>query len=122
MGLIEQIRLDVKSITASLSDFGVEMLLTAPGGATCYITGYHSKHHLGVNEEGKAVNTKNAHISFSESNLTNFSIRNDAGEVSLRDYKVRVKDSTGLDKNYKIDEWFPDETVGLIVCTLSFFE
>jgi len=70
------------------------------------------------------VNTKNAHISFSEQQLIDalYPYRNTGDEVALFNHKIDVKDSTGNIKNYVIREWFPDETIGVILCILGDFE
>ena len=125
MGLIDTINKDILKITTNLNEFGVEMTLTTPDDLISeLITGLHTKHHLAIDTDGNQVNSKNAHISFSESQLTalSYPLRNANGEVDLKDHKVTVKDSTGLDKNYVIREWFPDETIGIIVCILGDFE
>jgi hypothetical protein len=124
MGLIEQAKQDFAAITSSLDGFGREMLLRAPDGQTALIVGLHSKHHLGINTEGARVNSKNAHISFSETVLLaanpTYPVRTgDKMEVNLRKHRVTVKDSTEVDKEYIISEMFPSETVGFIVCILS---
>ena len=123
MGLLDDIREDIRDITTSEESGGVELTLEAPTGEIAVIFGYHSKHHLGVDPEtGKQVNTKNAHCSFSEIVLTElaYPVRVN-GEVSLKGHKVTAKDSSGIDYQYIIREWFPDETVGLIVCILHDF-
>ncbi len=126
-GLIEQAKADVLAITSNPDEFGISMTFTAPepGNETATVVGLHTKHYIGINEEGIAVNTKNAHISVSESLLTDagYPVRNiTSGEVVLKNHKVSVKDSTGVVKNYVIEEWFPDETIGLIVCILGELE
>lgn len=124
MGLREQAKKDIEFITSNLNDFGIEMTFTAPTDETAIITGLHTKHHLGVNTDGEIVNSKKAHVSFSEKFLTdlNYPLRNANGEVDLKSHKVAVKDSTDIVKNYVISQWFPDETVGLIACILVDFE
>ena len=126
MGIIEQAKLDVQDITSNLDGFGVTLTLTAPTSETIDVVGLHTKHHLSLDfETGRALNSTNAHCSFSETELIDLgfiSIRNSKGEVDLKGYKVDIKDSTGTLKNYVIKEWFPDETVGLIVCILGQYE
>jgi len=121
MGLIAQAKADWQAITSNTSEWGVTMTLTAPTGETATINGLHTKHHLGIDmETGRPVNTKNAHVSFSEKLLTDagYPVRNAQGEVSLKGHKVTVADSTGANMTYVIKEWFPDETIGVIVCIL----
>lgn len=122
MGLIETIKQDIQKITTDLSGFGIEINLTTPDDAISVdIVGLHTKHHLGIDTEGNQVNTKNTHIAISEQVLIDlaYPVRNANQEVFLRDHKVLVKDSTGVLKSYVIREWFPDETIGLIVCILG---
>lgn len=124
MGLIEQAKADIQQITSNPDEWGVQITLAAPTSETCVITGLHTKHHLGINSDGQRANSKTASISFSEQLLVDagYPVRNSAGEVSLRNHKVSVKDSTGISKEYHINEWFPDEAIGLIVCILIDFE
>lgn len=122
MGLIEQAKEDIEEITSDLEGFGVEMVLTAPTGEVLPITGLHTKHHLAIDQETmKQVNSKNAHISVSEQFLIDagYPYRNADNEVYLQGHLVTVNDSTGNSCVYVIREWFPDRTIGLIVCILG---
>jgi len=94
------------------------MVFTAPDTSTVTVKGLHTKHYLGIDEEGAAVNSKTAYVSVSEQLFIDagFSIRDAEGEVNLDAYKVAVADSTGSTFNYRIAQYFPDETIGLIVC------
>lgn len=125
MGLIDQAKKDIEQITSNLDGFGVEMTLTAPTSQSITIKGLHKKHHLGIDpEKGVAVNTKTASVSFSEKFLTDqgYPVRNSKGVVDLKKHLVDVKDSTGNSEKYIIEQWFPDETIGLIVCILGTYE
>lgn len=96
--------------------------LITPDGATRADTfGLASKHFINFDTDGLPVNSKNAHICLDESDLVEkgYSARNLTGEISLINHKIEVKDSTGVIKNYVIQETFPDETLGLIVCILG---
>ena len=121
MSLIAQARADIKQITSNLGEFAVDIKLINTTNQIINTKGLHTKIHLGVDTDGNMVNAKKAHISFSEDNILElgFSIRNAKGEVDLRKWKADVKDSTGVVKNYSIQQWFPDETIGLIVCILE---
>jgi hypothetical protein len=124
MSLLDQIRLDIEQITANNQEFAVSATFTSPDGETATINVIHSKHHLGIDTDGNRVNSKNAHISFAENNLTaeGYTVRNAADEVSMINHRVTVADSTGIQKEYVIKEAYPDEMVGLIVCILNDFE
>lgn len=124
MGLREQAKKDTERITSNLNEWGIEMTFVAPTLETATIKGIHSKHHLGIDTDGNAVNSKKAHVSFSEKFLidANYPVRNANGEVDLTGHKVSVKDSTGITKNYIMISYFPNETIGLITCILADYE
>ncbi len=126
MGLIDQAKADIETITSNLNEFAKVMTFTSPTppGQTAIINGLHTKHHLGVNTDGTEVNAENAHVAVSEKALTDkgYTVRNSDGEIDLKDHKVTVKDSTGTDITYVIREWYQNETIGLIVCILGDYE
>lgn len=122
MSLIEQAKKDWQTITTDTSGFGVVINLTTPNDSdTVELKGLHAKHHIGIDTDGNLVNSKNAHISFSEQQLidASYPYRNTGDEVALYNHKISVKDSTGQEKKYVIREWFPDETIGVILCILG---
>lgn len=91
-----------------------------PQAVTVSLTGWSSKHHISFGTDGTLVNAKNAHICLSEADLValGYPVRV-GGEVVLLNHIVAVKDSSGVEKSYVIQEQFPDETIGLIVCILG---
>lgn len=119
MSLLDTIKADIESITSNSNDFGVSITIISPTNVSTTLTGIHTKHHLGIDTDGNMVNSKKASIAFSEKFL---SCRNSNEEVSLTNYRVEVKDSTGIAKNYIVQQWFPDETIGLIVCILEDYD
>lgn len=100
------------------------ILETADGLKTVETTGFVSKHWVNFSSDGLPLNSKNAHICLDEDALVllDYPVRNEDNEVHLQNHKVRTKDSSGGLKEYVIKEWFPDETLGLIVCILSDYE
>jgi len=124
MGLLDQVKIDVQSITTDVDGFSQSATFTAPEGATVTINILHAKHHTGYSEDGERVNTKYASIAVAEKSLSDLSypLRNAQSEVDFESHRVDVADSTGIVKNYVISEWYPDETVGLIVLILGDFE
>lgn len=124
MSLLELAKSDMESITGNTGEFAVDMILITKDKTEINIKGLHTKHHLGIDTDGNAVNSKKAHISFAEKQLTDqaYSIRNTDGEVDLKKWNVKVKDSTGISKTYTMQSWFPDETIGFIVCILEDFK
>lgn len=121
MGLIEQAQQDIRAITTNTSDWSVSIQLTAPDLSVLNTNGLHTKHHLSYDTEGNMINYKNAHISISEDEFidSGYPYRDSSGEVNLSGHLCVVKDSTRQDKEYVIREWYPDETVGLIVMILG---
>lgn len=121
MSLIEAAKNDIKAITTQLTEFAVNMKLIDLEGVEYEVKGVYSKHHIKIDTEGNIVNGKNASFSISEYVLIDldYPYRNNKGEVYLKNHRLVVKDSTGLEKMHVIDQWFPDETIGLIVCILK---
>lgn len=97
---------------------------TVDGLITVETTGFASKHWNNFDTDGLPINSKNAHICVDENDLISksYPVRNQDGEIYLRNHRVRVSDSSNEIKNYLIKEWFPNETLGLIVCILSDYE
>ena len=121
MSILDNARADAAKIMGDSNGFAVAIALTTPSGSqTVSINGIHTKIHMAVSPDGASiVNSKTAHISFSESAAGTFPLRNAAGEVDIKNYKVDVKDSTGVIKLYVVMEAFADEMLGVIVCKLE---
>ena len=124
MGLIDQAKSDWQRFSSDPDLFGISIDFEAPSLETATIVGLATKHNIGVDTEGNLINTKNAHISVSEKLLTDagYPVRNTSGEVDLKGHRIDYIDSTGASKKYVIQQSFPDETVGMIVCILEDFE
>jgi len=122
MNLNDLAKADILTITSNqATGWGKTLAFLAPTGETAEIVGLHTKVRLQFDTLGNYVNTKKAHISFSESLLTDlgYPVRNDAGQVSLVGHLVTAIDSTGTSVQYVVNEWYPDETIGLIVCVIG---
>lgn len=121
MGLIEQAKADIEQITSDVNDFAVPMTWTDTNNVSAEVYGLFTKHHLAVDADGNPTNSRNAHVSVAEQKFIDagITVRNGANQVNLKGHKVTVKDSTGIDHTYTIRQWFPDETIGLIVCILG---
>ena len=122
-GLIEQAKGDWQRFSSDLKTWGTAITLTAPTAEVANIAGIATNHHIGVDTDGNPINTKNAHITISEQLLIDagYPVRMN-NEVSLIEHRVSYKDSTGVTKEYVIEETFPDETIGMITCILNDFE
>jgi hypothetical protein len=125
MNLTEAAQRDWKAITSNTNEWGCVLTFRAPDDSVATVAGLHSKHHLGVDMEQNAVNSKHGHVTVSEALLTalEYPVRNTSGplnhEVNLKGHKVSVKDSTERLVTYKIEQWFQDEKVGIITCILG---
>ncbi len=127
MGLIEQAKKDAQRIISDLSGFGQSIEFIAPTGEIVTVTGLHKKIRLGVDlQTGNIINSLVATVTVTSLDLfaAGYPYRNidGHGEVNLEGHLVNVKDVTGDIINYSIQSWHPDETVGLIVCYLQYFE
>lgn len=120
--LLEAARRDIKKILSSKDGFGETITISNPSdGKTLIVEGLHSKHFIQFDSEGNPMNSKNAHISIIESDLIGAEIetRKANGNIDIRHLVVSVSDSTGIQKTYCINENWPSETTGLIVCVLG---
>jgi hypothetical protein len=125
MSLVDQAKTDWQQFTTdTVNGFGTAITLTSPTSIVAEIVGLATKHHISIDDDGNVVNTKNAHISFSEKQLTDASypVRDADGEVSLYNHKATWIDSTGTSVTYVIREMFPDETIGVVLCILGDLE
>lgn len=116
MALIDDIQNDAIRITSNLNEFGTSVNFKAPTSETITITAIWNKHHLGVDTDGNMVNSMKASVSFSESLMVGYPVRKN-GIVDLNNHIITVK---GI--KYKTRQWFPDETLGLIVVILEYFK
>ena len=124
MGLWEQAQKDLAAFTSNTDSGPAKTAtFTAPNGSTDTVALVPTKHHLGVNEEGKNVNAKKASVCVSEQllNVWAYPVRNASNEVSMTGHRVRWMDSNSLCQ-YIIREEYPDEALGLIVFILGDFE
>jgi anaerobic glycerol-3-phosphate dehydrogenase len=120
MNLLDAIKRDIAQIQNNSNEYAVVCTFTRPNNSVFTVKGVHTKHHLGVDTDGLPINSKTASISFSEVNLPNgVSVRNNANEVRMINWRVSVKDSTGANAQYIVREVFPDEMLGTIVCILG---
>ena len=121
--LLQKARRDSKKyVTAGGFHQGIT-LVTPDGSTTLETTGLVSKHWINFDTDGNAINAKNAHICIDQSVLAteNYPYLKD-GEVHLHKHRVTTQDSSGENKQYVVNEHFPDETLGLIVCILGDYD
>lgn len=116
MGLTEISQLDAQSITSDLDGWGVTAVLTPASGQPASFGVLHTVHHMGQDTDGNISNTKQASIAVSM-NLLDTSLypyRNASGEVSFKNHSAVFNGS-----NYIVREWFPDETLRIVVLILG---
>jgi hypothetical protein len=118
MSLLDRARQDVAKISSSLTGFGVSISFTSSSSPaeTCTVNGLYSRHHIDVNRQGVAFNSRMAHVSVAESIFddANYTIRNADGEVDLKNHTVQVE---GV--KYIVNQWFPSDTTGFITIILG---
>lgn len=118
MSLLERARSDIANISSNTAGFGVEMSFISPSSPaeTCTVNGLFSRHHIDVNRQGVAFNSRMAHVSVSESIFddANYTVRNANNEVDFKGHKVTVQ---GV--QYVVNQWFPSDTGKLITLILG---
>lgn len=122
MGQIEQAIKDVQRIMEDDAiGFAVSLTLYDGNGTPFTLKGTHARHHIQIDEEGAPINSLNAHIAVSTETLdaASYTYKNADNRVDMKNRRVIVADSSGTPRNYTVSQWFPDETLGLIVLILQ---
>jgi hypothetical protein len=115
--ILQQARLDAQKI---LSEGGFENDITiTKGEEICECKGWAPVHHVKIDTDGQPINSRQAHVTVHEGNLTGLTVRNSEGAVTLRNAVVQFADVTGVVKKYSVKENFADDTIGVIVLILS---
>jgi hypothetical protein len=115
MGLIDQLKKDVASITSNTNDFGV-MVNFEFGEFTCEVSCLQTAHQNGIDADGMRVNSRISSVAVSEQNLValEYPTRNESNEITFRDHILTIDGN-----KYIVTEFYPDETAGLIVLFLG---
>lgn len=119
--MLQQARKDALKINKAIGWEEDIKLSTPDQSLTVDLKGIHTKHHISFDDLGQRVNAKNAHILIDEKDLleNDYPYRNKTGNVALIGHFVEVADSNGDVKRFIVNETFPSETFGLIVCILG---
>lgn len=119
--LLNLARKDALKINKSIGWEEDIKLSTPDNKQTICLKGIHTKHHISFDDLGQRVNAKNAHVLITEKDLLKYRYpyRNNTGNVALIGHNVEVADSNGDKKKFVINETYPSETLGLIVCILG---
>ncbi len=104
-----------------ISSGGFSLPVTLYNGETAYsLNATGTRHRVSVDTDGTPVNSLMRSVTFSERDLLDRSYPYKVeGEINLLNKKVEVPDATGDTRTYKIQEQFPDEHLGVIVCILT---
>lgn len=112
--LVTRARNDLKRIVEG--EFSTEITLTAPGGETATVQGRYTDHHINVDTDGRAINSKNAYVGIVEQSVldsnANYPTRNNSGEVSFIEHIVSFEGIDGTTKKFKVKQNFPDNYLG----------
>jgi hypothetical protein len=120
--LLQQARKDARKFLGS-GGFEEDIILSNPTKTkTLNLKGFHSKHFISFDSDGNQINSKNAHILISEKDLieSDYPYRNQKTKnIDLYKHRIEAVDQNGELKKYVINENYPSETFGLIICILA---
>lgn len=123
MNMLLRAQRDIKRFTSDPEGWTRSItLISRVDAVTVTLSGLHTVHHLSVDAAyQKFASFKNGHIAIAEDILVaaGYPVRNAEGSVDMMGDLVRVMDSTGLVKEYRIQQSFPDETIALITIILE---
>lgn len=119
MSLLDRAKADLQQITSNSNEFGVSVVFTASDSTTATVNCLHTIHHTGFDTDGIRVNSKQASIAVKEDLLTDadYPVRNSNNEVTFKNHRALLNGT-----EFIIREWYPDDTLGLIVLILGVYE
>lgn len=100
------------------------ILLENSQGQQVSIAGIYTRHSINFDTDGNVVNSPNIHMSFHEEEFNaeviaqgvSFKEIRNQDVISLQGFFAYFADSSGTVFKYKVQEYWPDTTVGMIVC------
>ncbi len=124
MSALDQARADILKISTDPNGFNSSATFIARTGETATIVVINNTIGRKLDSNtGLIINGKNASVVFAESAMPlSYPIRNSSGAVSMIGDRISVPDSTGVIKDYIVQENIPDESVGLITLLLGNWE
>lgn len=121
MGIFERSRKNVKRFSQMIP---LTFFKSYPG-TEYQVKGMGTKHHLGIDPDTRTlVNSHNIQVSVCESllNEIGYTTRDGNGACTLKNNFVKFTHWDGVLRSYKIIEVYPDDSLGLTVCTLSIIQ
>ena len=118
--VLTRARADMARFTTA-GGFEEDITLSLPDGTNpVAIKGLTAKPHMSLDTDGQVVDSARVHVTVIEAHLVaaGYTVRNASAEVSLHKHRVAVADSTGVVRNYRVSQSFPDETLGSITLIL----
>lgn len=112
----------------SVSSFNLFLTFIAPspGFQQAKVKGIGTNIAQTIETDGQDIVIHNVRITFSEQELlTNncaYPVRNDDNLVDLMDHSVSFNDANGNTQNYKVINYYPDNTTGMITCECTYLK
>lgn len=121
MSLLDIAREDYRNILKDVNEWSVPIVFTSKNNVTANVVGHGMTHNITYGTDGQVVNGKNTHVTIVEKDLTDlgYPTRNTRGVVSMSEHTVSFIDTNGVNNFYLVSQYFPDETLGTIVCILT---
>ena len=125
MNLRERAQRDTHAIlTDSAHGFGWDIILTAPDGKACELTGYSNDIAIAIDPQtGEVVSGRTASIVVSQQELLCKNVEYPKGVVdaSKKPWLVEFKDINGAQHIFKIRQSNPDRTIGFTSFILELY-
>ena len=120
MGSITDLIISTTKRLVNNGGFEVELTIIPTGLEPVIIKGIAFRHSQQWNADGQPIIGTNAHCFFNESDLNDLGIttRDSNQNILVKDWLISWTDAVDT-YEYKINEPYPDNTLGSIRCTLS---
>lgn len=125
MNILVRAQQDARRIVNNAdAGFGVPLLFAATDGETTVsatVNGLAMRHHVRINDLGDLVNGTTARVTVHVKDLEDaeYPVRNTNGDISLLKHRVTWTDISGVQATYKVEQNWPNDVLGLIVCQLG---
>jgi hypothetical protein len=122
VGLREQAVLDAQAILENTNEFGVELTVTNPAGASAAVKGYSADVHLLMDPgTGQAVTGRKISCALHMRSLVAAGLDTPVGvsDPSAKPWRVAFADSAGESQIFKVVASEPDRVLGVLVLWLE---
>jgi hypothetical protein len=123
--LLDQAREDCRSFVGSDSDFGVDVLVTAPDQSSATLTGLVNDVGAAIDPETGlpvAVRVASVTLEFQATRAALGALPQGVHDAAAKPWTVAFDDAEGVTHTWKVVRTMPDRVMGVVVCQLELYD